>query len=359
MSARRKSLRKPKLALVLDPRFPGGTSSAVAREITAVSNDFDLSICAIATRMFRGREINPTLMAAAADQNVEIIWDMPVVGADIVVLHNPSCLKFNDRLDLKIICGQAYIVTHENFLRPNGAPGFDIEKCLRIISKSLICPTVRLAPVSRYNRLGVGRWIEQNNADWRVAEFDWFNICDFEMIAPVADPKDRRGRVSRPGLEKFPPLSTMIQQFPAHAQTCRILGGDTLLLDREFIPDHWEVLEFGAAPVDTFLQGIDFFVYYTHPNWRESFGRVIAEAIAAGKVVITDPATADSFGSAVIASDGTDIDRIIQHFVRNPAKYCEFVRRAQKLLTKFGSAAFRKQLQAQLVAARDVQDALL
>ena len=34
---------------------------------------------------------------------------------------------------------------------------------------------------------------------------------------------------------------------------------------------------------------IDFFVYFTAPTWQESFGRVVAEAIAAGKVVLTNP----------------------------------------------------------------------
>ena len=35
--------------------------------------------------------------------------------------------------------------------------------------------------------------------------------------------------------------------------------------------------------VDAFLASIDFFVYFTHPFLQESFGRVIGEAIAAGK----------------------------------------------------------------------------
>ena len=70
-----------------------------------------------------------------------------------------------------------------------------------------------------------------------------------------------------------------------------------------------------------FLSGIDFFVYFTNPNWRESFGRVIAEAIAAGKLVITDPGTAATFGDAVVASDGADVDGIIAAS-RRPAALC-------------------------------------
>ena len=65
--------------------------------------------------------------------------------------------------------------------------------------------------------------------------------------------------------------------------------------------------------VPDFLASIDFFVYFTHPLLRESFGRAIAEAIAAGKLVITDPETAGPFGPGVVTDTGTGdgIDRII------------------------------------------------
>ena len=80
------------------------------------------------------------------------------------------------------------------------------------------------------------------------------------------------------------------------------------------------MLRFGEANVADFLAGIDFFVYFTHPNWRESFGRAIAEAISAGKLVITDPGTAAMFGDAVVASDGGDVDEIVQGFVAEPRR---------------------------------------
>ena len=84
--------------------------------------------------------------------------------------------------------------------------------------------------------------------------------------------------------------------------------------------------------VDAFLAGIDFFVYFTHPFWRESFGRSIAEAIAAGKLVITDPVTATSFGSGVISNDGRGVDAIVAAHVAEPGRYRSAVRRAQASL---------------------------
>ena len=49
-----------------------------------------------------------------------------------------------------------------------------------------------------------------------------------------------------------------------------------------FIPANWVVYPFGSLDVVDFLRSIDVFVYFHHPNWVESFGRVIAEAMASG-----------------------------------------------------------------------------
>ena len=89
-----------------------------------------------------------------------------------------------------------------------------------------------------------------------------------------------------------PSRETMLRHFPARAERCVLLGADGFLDDPEWVPRHWTALRFGEMDVASFLGEIDFFVYFTNPMWRESFGRVIVEAIAAGKLVITDPGTA-------------------------------------------------------------------
>jgi hypothetical protein len=339
--------RHASLALVLDPRFSGGTSAAVAREILALAPLFDLRLVFIESRMFRGgRFVNPQIIAALEETGVPAIWDPDLIRAETVVLHNPSFLKFDDKFHPRLNCARAVVVTHENFLLPGGGEGFDVGKTLRMIAARLpLCPRV-LAPVSRYNRRMIETWFDgpgtAAGADgWDIAPVDWFNICDFDLIPPVDRPRDRRGRVSRAGFEKFPDLATMRRHFPPQADYCAILGADNFLLPGTSAPAHWSLVPFGAADVASFLSEIDFFVYFTHPNWRESFGRVLAEAIAAGKVVITDPGTAEIFGTAVVASDGSDIDRIIAGFITDPARYCSFVHAAQTRLRGFSSQAFR------------------
>ncbi len=347
-----------RMTLVADPRFPGGTSSAVAAEIRALAGHVDLEVVTLETAMFKGREINRTLREALDAHGIEPRWNPPVIRADVAVIHNPSCLKFDAHLPPRISCRTVLVVTHENFLRPGDAEGFDVAHCLKLIDRAAVCRDRWLVPVSDANRTSVERWTRRAGSEWRVAPFDWFNICDMPLRAPVDAPRDRRGRHSRPGLEKFPPMKDLLAQFPPHAERCAILGADALLLDPETVPPHWEALRFGEIGVAQFLADIDFFVYFTHPRWRESFGRVIAEAIAAGKVVITDAETARTFGEAVVASDG-DVDAVVARFVADPAAYRAFVRDAQALLARFSPEAFVRHVLSGIAGLEEGAHALL
>ena len=103
---------RPRIAVLVDPRFPGGTSSAVAHEILAMHRRADLTIHFLETRMFKGREINPTLQRALDETGLTPVWNAPVVRSDIVVFHNPSALKFDERLRSRILCDRLIVVTH-------------------------------------------------------------------------------------------------------------------------------------------------------------------------------------------------------------------------------------------------------
>jgi hypothetical protein len=105
---------------------------------------------------------------------------------------------------------------------------------------------------------------------------------------------------------------------------------------------HWQLIPFRGLEIAEFFRQIDFFVYFTAPVWQESFGRVIAEAIAAGKLVLTDSRTAANFGDSVISTTPAGVDELIAHFVRNPDRYAAQVRRGQAGLARFSGARFRK-----------------
>ena len=334
--------QKTEIAVVLDPRFPGGTASAVAQEIPVLSSLANVSIHGQTTGMFKHNKLNPALKAALLQTGTEIIWDSPKITADLIVYHNPSALKFDTNMHTKMVSQNLIVVTHENFNTPDGSLSFDVEGCLEKLDAASLNAAKYLAPVSPYNRQTVETWLEEDPLDWRLLSKDWFNICDFEMEAPTDAPQDRRGRHSRPGFEKFPDQKTMERLYPPHAKSNLILGGD--IFNTSNPPSHWTLFDFRSIAVSEFLRDIDFFVYFTNKNWRESFGRVFAEAISAGKLVITDPDTAQNFGDGVIGVAPQEVDARIKAFIDDPKSYEDCVKRAQETLKSYSPESFESQV---------------
>lgn len=330
----------PRVTLVVDPRFSGGTSSAVASEIQVLSALSRLRVVAVSSRMFSGQNAHKSIVAACRKAGIEILWDPPAISDEIVVLHNPSFLKFEHVLNPRIVADRLFVICHENFLRPMGGEGFAVRHCLDLIREAAICRQKFLAPISAWNRTTVTDWIDHAGGlpGWKLSPTDWNNICAFDMQPPAEAPRDRRGRHSRPGFEKFPDLDTLGVLFPPSCEAVRILGAD-ILLD-ETVPPDWDLIPFLGEDVDAFLSTIDFFVYFTNPRWRESFGRAICEAIAAGKLVITDPGTASTFGEGVIGASPADVDAIVAEHITRPELFARRVRQAQNDLGRFSAEAF-------------------
>lgn len=339
-----------KIAILTDFRFPGGTASALAAELDVISPLNDIHLYDIQALIFRKRPSNKKLVDAADRLGLSIDTNSRVITADIIIFHNPILLKFEKDFPYRLNCQKLIVVTHENFYTPQWLDGFDITYCLSLLHKATIAQELWLAPVSPWNRSGVTQWVQTQRQPWNITPFDWFNICDFTHISPQAPRGDRRGRLSRPGLEKFPDMAVMKAHFPQSAET-HILGADSLAADPDS-PYYWNLYDFGTLEVDDFFSRIDFFIYYTKPTWRESFGRVIAEAIAAGKLVITDIETAKNFDGAVIADIGSDLDILIEGFKSQPQKYIEFVSKAQKRLEKFSPVSFQKSVFEQIPKLR-------
>lgn len=336
---------KPHVAYVIDPRFPGGTSSAVAAEIEVVCKFARVSVYGLETAMFSNRDVSPVLASVLERLGLALIWDAKTISADVVLFHNPSCLKFQDKIDVKIITSHLIVIAHENFLRPQGAEAFDVANCMSQIELCSVAVKRTLAPISDWNRTTIEDWLTLKGKlnQWSILETDWFNICSFDVQEPNTRISDRRGRLSRPGYEKFPQNEVMETCFPLHAECNVILGADALMANASS-PAHWTLFPFRSMPVARFFEMIDFMIYFTAPTFRESFGRVMAEAIAAGKIVISDPETARIFKGSVIPAQPDDVEEIVQGYLKDPSKYGADVKSAQAILDEFSPHAFTQNL---------------
>ncbi|MEO1453601.1 MAG: hypothetical protein AAFV31_07250 [Pseudomonadota bacterium] len=341
-------MTRPRISYVIEPRFPGGTSSAVAQELAVAATLGEVRVHAVSSAMFPGREVAPILEKALDRLGLSLIWDSPQIAGDLVILHNPAFLKFDTAFAARIVAKHLVVVTHENLLRPGGAEGFDVRQCLNLIDGASLALQKSLAPISAHNRATVMDWLTQNpDMRWSVLPQTWHNICDFDLKPPTDTPRDRRGRHSRPGFEKFPSLDVLDICFPASAEANVLLGADMLMPDGSNRP-HWTMFPFQGVDVERYFEMIDFMVYFTGPTWQESFGRVLAEGVAAGKIVISDPQTAETFGGAVIGAAPGDVDQIIEGYVADPARYAADVIRAQDSLQRFAPDAFHDMMASTL-----------
>ncbi len=103
---------------------------------------------------------------------------------------------------------------------------------------------------------------------------------DLERFSPKSksDPGVVVGRHSRDQIFKHHPGDpALYAEAVRMGAKVRILGG-TCLGELPGV----ELLPAGAEPAETFLQGLDLFVYRTDPAWLEAYGRVVAEAMACG-----------------------------------------------------------------------------
>ncbi|MGI9388503.1 MAG: hypothetical protein ACR2O1_00475 [Boseongicola sp.] len=335
--------RQPTIAYLLDPRFPGGTSSAVAAELDAVAPFMRVEVHAFTSKMFKSGIVSKSLAEALDRNQLNLIWDAHQIAADTVIVHNPSFLKFENEPRLRIFTRHLVAVCHENFLRPGGAESFDVASCLSRLEAGSLATQRSLAPVSPWNRETIGCWLQdrKKRGIWSVLENDWYNIFGASCANPIEAPRNRRGRHSRPGLEKFPSIETMDICFPESAESNVILGGDNWIGGGVHRP-HWTLLPFQSIEIEDYFELMDFMVYFTAPTLRESFGRVLAEAIAAGKLVISDPGTAEIFDGGVIAARPDEVDSVIRRFIEKPQDYGDHVLRAQKKLSIFAPDAFLK-----------------
>ncbi len=319
------------VVMVADPRFPDGTSTALAAEVRALHGaGYRVGLAALSSPLMPSRRgAHPEVAALLASGALVPVPPGTRAAARLACVHHPTVLSDWPAGPWRIAAQDTVIVAHHPPVDATGAAQYDIAR-IDTVAGDILGPA-DWAPVGPAVRRAFAGLPDAP----ALTAADWVNTLDpSDWPGPRATPLSARvtlGRHSRPGPEKWPDTrDILVQAYPdAPDIRVRLMGWDARL-DARFAPRPagWQVLPFGALPVRRFLTSIDYFAYYHGSSWIEAFGRAPLEAMAAGLPTILPPAFAEVFHDGALYADPAEVADRIRALHADPAAYARQSARA-------------------------------
>jgi hypothetical protein len=312
---------------VADPRFEGGTSTAVASEIVAAARG-GLN-CALL--MVKGPllghpfPVHPDLRSLVDSGAVVLVDPDTLIEVDLVLVHHPTIMATGLARSVTIKSSNVVLVLHHPRLNQIGKVQYDLGKIVQNCYAAFRAE-VQLAPVSVVVRESLPAALPLHA---RLLADDWTNLIDLGAWLPRAQKELAYpvviGRHSRPDRLKWPDeREQALLAYPDDASRyrVRILGADDFLVESYgTVPTNWELISFSWENIPEFLRSLDFYVFFHGSEWSEAFGRTIMEALAVGLVVILPKSFERIFGPAAVYAELDDVRGVIDRFVADPAVY--------------------------------------
>lgn len=318
--------------IVSDFRLPGGTTASNLEEIKA---HIRLGLRTGLVQMSRydldpRRKMHSAIRNLLDGQKVQTIVFGEKVHCDILILRHPLILQDRQCYVPDIRTSNLRVIVNQTPLKHYGFGGrfyYDLETCVQNV-KAYFGQTGIWHPIGPLVRSALQTHHAADLKFIELAPSDWHNIIDVaawkRSVRPAARDNIVIGRHARDDFVKWPATRKDILQIYPNSDgiEVRIMGGAQApqqVLGE--LPSNWRVYEFGAMAPQDFLAQLDVFVYYTHPDWVESFGRVIFEAMAAGVPVILPPVYHPLFQEAAIYAEPFEVQSTIQRLMADKDFY--------------------------------------
>jgi hypothetical protein len=342
--------------VVGDFRFPGGTSTALAHELRALrSTQHSVGLYHVKSSYLSAQRTawHGDIEAEVKDGWLHVLPEGAVADASVIFVHSPWILRqiAPTRLRARV----RILVAHHPPTDARGQLYYDprlIERhARRAFGGSFIWAPI--SPVCRnaFDTAGLTHprlWADWTNLivvdDWGAARSRL--IGDHPVIGRHSRPRDEKWPVTRDALLEVFPSSGDIQ--------VRLMGlSDKMKRLIGVPPPNWQTMEPDEIPVREFLSSIDFFVYFHHPDWVEAYGRTVAEAAAAGCVVILPPYLRRTFGDAGLYCEPAEALDLVRRIAADRERFAALSARGREIVDqRFGLASYLDRLARVLAAAR-------
>ncbi|QBI20829.1 hypothetical protein ER308_15465 [Egibacter rhizosphaerae] len=321
------------VVMVSDFRYGGGTGASLAEELRAQwKNGLTTGLVQVdASHLRSTKRFNPRVADCVRRGMGELIAT-PVKGvsAHHLVLRQPRAFYDKAVTDLpRIESSRSSMIINQppsdETLRGYYWHTTQLDRVLESAYGAVdwypIGPLVR----EQFNKVSGQRTLEPE---------DWHNIIDLdEWMRPrwQLAPPVTIGRHSRNDSAKWPDrVEDLLAAYPSSSEyAVRVLGGAQA--PRELLgelPSNWSVLPFGGEHPRRFLHGLDFFVYFHHPGWVESFGRNVLEALAVGVPAVLPGHFSPLFGEAAVYAEPRDVPATVDRLFSDEEAYAAQVEAA-------------------------------
>lgn len=340
------------ILFLADPRFPGGTSTALIAELDALHSAGCTPVfCPVLSTMLAGPQLpHPGIAARLAAGQVRLHDAAESVRARLAILHHPRLFEHLPAAPLEVAADVAVLVLHHPPFDGAGRSEYDLPRILANLTELLDGAEILLAPVGPMVRDQLGPAITGGHA----VLADWSNILDPASLPfrPRRPDPDRLviGRHSRPQLAKFPDTrEEACLVYPDRPDVrVRMLGaGAEVARHYAPLPVGWQLIGFGMEQVADFLSKLDVYVYYHSRRWIEAFGYGIAEALATGLPTILPPQFQPTFGPGALYAPPEGVWPLLERLARDPAAHAAQAALARaEVVGRFGADRYLPRLRA-------------
>lgn len=358
---RKKGKRHFDVIIASEFRLLGGTNMSNIEEIKAnTSLGLRTGLIQMNRYDFQSeKHINPKIRELIDGETVQMLVYGEQVSCDVLIVRHPPILQEWQKYLPNVEARSIKVIVNQPPKRdysPNGYVLYNITKCEKHLVEYFgkggkwypIGPLVREALVQHHEK--ELRTISLSHEDW----VNIINVGEWKRNRHVPNKnKIVIGRHSRSQYVKWPAdKEQLLQIYPENEKfEIQVLGGaDVPEKVIGYLPTNWKVYEFGELHPKDFLAQLDVFVYYTHPDWVEAFGRVIFEAMAVGVPVIIPPSYKTLFKEAAIYAEPAEVQTKIEELMANEQMYINQVNKAFDYIEKeFGYSKHASRLEGHIL----------